>query len=180
MFHTPTGIASRGSTPSRLLGAIALRAAAALCAVATLICGLVLLYLAVDRLYGAVAALASVAGALALITGSLWLAASAMLKKHRHEQELEDARRALAEAEQAALQQDDGPAAPSILGDLGPWLRLLSAGAPVIASVVALVGPTRLIRLAIRGFAAWRAYERVSGAHRDNGRRTPHERTAPR
>ncbi len=151
-----------GSTPSRLLGAIALRAAAALCAAAGLVTLLVLTYSITYTYFGHPAALGALAGAFTLLGLSFWLTAKSLSARMAREQELIEARKAL-EREQEARQQEEESFASGI-PDLGPWIRLLTAAFPALTAMIAVFGPIRIVRVAIRAYTAWKAYQSMRQA----------------
>ncbi len=149
-MNTPPGPA-RGSTPSRRRGAIALRAAAALCAGAAALSLLVMLFITTLERLGRPAAFGALAVALGLIAVLLYLAA-------RESATREDLRRARLDA-QAAASAQKSPREPL---DLGPYIRVISAALPLLTALAAVVGPFRLVRWMLRLYAMWRAYETPS------------------
>jgi hypothetical protein len=171
----PAGDVSRGSTSSRLLGASALTAAATLCAVGFFITLLVFVHAWVDSLAGPVAALAALTGTFGALALSGFLVARAIAKAAARRAQLERALKELEERrreaevrrELEARREGDGESESMVaslaeaagMPHLGPWIRVASAAAPVVASLVALVGPVRIARMAVRGYSAWRAYQ---------------------
>lgn len=174
----PAGDISRGSTSSRLLGASALTAAATLCAVGFFITVLFFVHAWADSVWGPVGALAALAGTFAILALSGWLIGRAMARAAARRAELERAlkelelRRKEAELrrELEARRDEEGDHGGSMveslaeaagMPQLGPWIRVASAAAPVVASLAALVGPVRLARMAMRGYSAWKAYQTI-------------------
>ncbi|HLO41471.1 MAG TPA: hypothetical protein VK176_10640 [Phycisphaerales bacterium] len=176
----PAGDATRGSTSSRLLGATALTVAATLCAVGGVITTLFFVYALVESLADRVAALAALAGTFGLMALTGWLVARSMARAaarraqlERALKELEERRRAAENRRELEARREEDPepdsltealAAAAGLPQVGPWLRVAGAAAPVLGALVALVGPVRLARIGVRGYAAWRTYQKMQQA----------------
>lgn len=178
-MNSSAGDSRRGSTPPRWLGAIALRTAAAICAIAALITLLILLYTSTRDAAGQSWALAALAAALATLTLLALLGARAVAGPTRAQQALADAREELRQSQEhaaasAAPPSPDPTSVPpsGLIPDLGPWIRVLGATAPLLAGLVTLVGPLRIIRLTLRIWSAVNAYHSIATNAR--AEQTPH------
>lgn len=146
-----------------MLGAIALRAAAALCAGGVVITLIVLaVYVTVERA-GWPGGLGVLAGILALGGLGLWVTGSAISSRRRRNEAMVEAARAQARAELGMPPESEPREACGArpFENLGPWIRLGSAGLPLITALIAVEGPVKLVRLGLRAVTAWKAYQAV-------------------
>lgn len=171
---TTSAGSTRGSTPSRWLGAIALRSAAALCALGALITLLVLLYEYVLREAGRFAALGALAGAFVILAGAAWIAARVLKAREERDRQLAEALQKLEEERQAQQEVQEAQEAEASDGDFGPWIRVASAASPALAAIIGALGPGRIVRWGLRAVAIWSAYRGMNKGNesdRDRSRR---------